>query len=525
MKNISESQLADELVSAVSDLSSTEELILLVAGRKDMLPLCQKLLEQYDQGESTPLVQLINTLCTAKGTLPGSLYGEVRKVLLALNRFHDTDRNHYEILGLSTDATIDKVKKAYRFLSKKYHPDRTGQDSTGPDKFLEISGAYHSIMASASHQVSSRKISWRKKRSDRNEQKRRAKKKFLATVLILVAVLIVASIFIAERYNSKVIISQLHTNALSIGPANENHGITDKRDVPPALHADSTNTPSQASPENSVSIPFKQPEPATQKPLTVEAILANIHSSNPHPEEVSRSPEKNSDISDESIGTAEVDQFIESKSKPEIRIPSSAAAPTPVPAAENATDQDSSLPTITVPVIVEEGAADQKHDHKKPVENSMAADSSSGITTQAALQETADLHQQDEIHEKEQRIRTINTTLEISALLKEYTKLYNRKDLGPFLALFAEDATENGHALASEIDQYKSLFADTRDINLNIENVSWAEDKNGFLAHGDFVSYYTFQNGSRREYTGDISFLLINEFGTLKIQSLNYVFQ
>ena len=31
--------------------------------------------------------------------------------------------NPYQILGISSDATDDEVKKAYRTLSKKYHPD------------------------------------------------------------------------------------------------------------------------------------------------------------------------------------------------------------------------------------------------------------------------------------------------------------------------------------------------------------------------------------------------------------------
>ena len=35
--------------------------------------------------------------------------------------------NPYQILGISSDATDDEVKKAYRTLSKKYHPDAKAQ--------------------------------------------------------------------------------------------------------------------------------------------------------------------------------------------------------------------------------------------------------------------------------------------------------------------------------------------------------------------------------------------------------------
>jgi molecular chaperone DnaJ len=48
-------------------------------------------------------------------------------------------RDYYEILGLSKIASADEIKKAYRKLAVKYHPDKDGGDET---KFKEISEAY-----------------------------------------------------------------------------------------------------------------------------------------------------------------------------------------------------------------------------------------------------------------------------------------------------------------------------------------------------------------------------------------------
>lgn len=48
----------------------------------------------------------------------------------------------YEILGVSKEATDDDIKKAYRRLSKKYHPDLNKGDKESEKKFKEVSAAY-----------------------------------------------------------------------------------------------------------------------------------------------------------------------------------------------------------------------------------------------------------------------------------------------------------------------------------------------------------------------------------------------
>ncbi|MBN8191017.1 molecular chaperone DnaJ [Bacillus sp. NTK074B] len=50
-------------------------------------------------------------------------------------------RDYYEVLGISKDASKDEMKKAYRKLSKKYHPD-INKEADADEKFKEISEAY-----------------------------------------------------------------------------------------------------------------------------------------------------------------------------------------------------------------------------------------------------------------------------------------------------------------------------------------------------------------------------------------------
>lgn len=51
-------------------------------------------------------------------------------------------RDYYEVLGVSKDADAKEIKKAYRKLAMKYHPDKNPGDKAAEEKFKEINEAY-----------------------------------------------------------------------------------------------------------------------------------------------------------------------------------------------------------------------------------------------------------------------------------------------------------------------------------------------------------------------------------------------
>ncbi len=53
-------------------------------------------------------------------------------------------KDYYNLLGVARNASVDDIKKAYRKLARKYHPD-VSKDAEGEAKFKDVSEAYQTL--------------------------------------------------------------------------------------------------------------------------------------------------------------------------------------------------------------------------------------------------------------------------------------------------------------------------------------------------------------------------------------------
>src|SRR5258706_14813194 len=54
-------------------------------------------------------------------------------------------RDYYEVLEVTREVSFEEIKKAYRKLAVKHHPDKNPGDHTAEEKFKELSEAYEAL--------------------------------------------------------------------------------------------------------------------------------------------------------------------------------------------------------------------------------------------------------------------------------------------------------------------------------------------------------------------------------------------
>ena len=76
-------------------------------------------------------------------------------------------RDYYEVLGVARDASDEDIKKAYRRLARKYHPD-VNQSEGAEERFKEINEAY-AVLGDAEREPNTTSSATRRLRAERTK--------------------------------------------------------------------------------------------------------------------------------------------------------------------------------------------------------------------------------------------------------------------------------------------------------------------------------------------------------------------
>ncbi|KAI3348914.1 DnaJ domain-containing protein, partial [Clostridium botulinum] len=85
-------------------------------------------------------------------------------------------KNYYKILGISESSNKDEIKKAFRNLAKKYHPDKNKDNKDAIEMFQQINEAYEILSNESSREEYDKKLNQNNSNRQKNESKNNSKK-------------------------------------------------------------------------------------------------------------------------------------------------------------------------------------------------------------------------------------------------------------------------------------------------------------------------------------------------------------
>ena len=487
-------QLITHLIMKYAGNISTEAMIAFVADTNGMLSVCKSLVSSNNNDDQLTISWVDEQCNKRKVDIRGFLF-EVERILSIFLPGHEVE-DYYAVLDLHDGASDEEIKKAYRQLSRKYHPDTASSNDVGNgDMFIRITKAYHVLMGG--DESSTRSLPsihpanhWREQK--KNHISRERKKKNLFWFAALASVMIVASLIVANNYKERVMIAGLQNMSAAFIPPDSQAQPVEQEDKQLGSVENKTEQPELT--ENATVA--ETTEPPVQIVVTVS----------PDPVQQPLPPKKPGTVVKKKTEEA-ITQTVTEISTPEIQLL------TEKPTEEKVIKVKEELPVERVKLEPKIATPLKK---KKSVIQST-------VEQTAKAQSIPSIVKQEPVVLTSVEIRE-NTKQKVDSFLYDYIQSYENKDLLAFTRFFDLKATENGKPLAEILPTYSELFQIAETMTLTVTVLKWVNTQNMIKIEGRFKNTIQYKKGGKVKGTGMISFLLLDNDRQFLIKEMTYQF-
>ena len=521
------------LIKQLSRDSSTENTIAFFADTEGMLQSCKKVLAFYQEGNNE-VSEWLHNEC-GKQAVPYLYFVQEAGQILELFGSNDEKQDHYVTLGLSSAASPEEVKRAYRKLSAKYHPDTAGKgDGEATERFIQISRAYHAI--SNIKQESTSKMEGRATPSWHYGNPKKASgrvfKKAMFGIFALVLLIVGASVLVSQIYSRKVMLSTLKLSGGAFVPpvkkvqAEESEvALTFAEKM--QLAEKNEKKRQEASRKESVrpiEISQDRAEPPEQKVVTVDMPGELEPKVTPLPREPAPALPEPAEIKPQTV--SHVAAVEKTKTAQDVRIKEEKIIIVPAPEGGVVEKHKPVQPLqqVSAPERKKEEIV-QRHEPEpqlKPEPVPVAYKHDDAVKKEVAPPAVVETQQKELPLEPAPEL---TAQQRIDTFLAEYCRAYGDKNLMAFIRFFELGATENGKPITELVGTYTDLFDSTQTIGLQILTLKWDESSQGRInLNGRFKIDLVYQNAEAVHGQGKIDFLLVEEQGRLLVKKMDYSF-
>ncbi len=509
--------------------------------------------------------------CDRQNIEPRAVTAEMERILKIFHADESRDHELYAVLGLDSSASVEEVKRAYRKLSVRYHPDSAGPGTGGdPERFIAICQAYKAILArqgaGSGSPAPDRRSSnpWLYRKKSKGIPPGQKKKNILLFALLAGALLLI-SILAPFVYRKQVMLSQYAARpgiparkelAGPAVPAGEKGQTGQHADVRPA--EEGSRNPTETLPPASPTPENRQVESMA---TAVRPVPSGIETRKMVAEKapaMTREQDLPSDPRVENPEAGKPGPMVTASSGQESRQDSVPAPKTTAPDSAGSRPGDPEKPVVVRPV---KSGADQVADKARPIQVPTAPPAPAGqrLAHAKVLPRIAETHGKAvrqkvpvqagtaSVHKNtspgarpalvsgrkepagQQKIVHVGMTeellrLRLMSFLDAYTTSYEHKDLQAFSSFFTPDAVENGASFRSLRGDYEKLFAAVAAISFTIVPETWDSVADMIRLHGRFHADLAYHDGRNVRLKGKISLLLEDRTASLKVKELAYWF-